>query len=105
VKYLIFLNHAVIMETLITRKRRKQALDNERNKRQYVLNETKMHINEKSIARHKRYLILEQKRAAKRARTKNSGQSTVVEDEIWNFGKPTFRCQHGNTLLWYEETP
>jgi hypothetical protein len=87
------------METLIARKRRKQAWDNKRNKMQSVLNETEMHNNEKSIARHKRYLILKQKRAAKRVRTKRSGQSTVVEDKIWNFRKPTFRCQHCNVLL------
>jgi hypothetical protein len=87
------------METLIARKRRKQAWDNKRNTMQSVLNETEMHNNEKSIARHKRYLILKQKRAAKRVRTKRSGQSTVVEDKIWNFRKPTFRCQHCNALL------
>jgi uncharacterized protein YkvS len=41
-----------------------------------------LHINEKTIARHKRYLILKQKKVAKRARIKSSGQSAVAEDEI-----------------------
>jgi hypothetical protein len=91
------------METSIARKRRKQALGSKRNKRQSVLNEMKMRNNKKSIASHKRCLILKQKRVAKRAGTENSGQSAVVEDEIWNFGKTTFKCQHCNTLLWYEE--
>jgi hypothetical protein len=30
-------------------------------------------------------------------------KSTSVENEIWNFGKPTFRCRHCNALVWYEE--
>jgi hypothetical protein len=29
--------------------------------------------------------------------------SAVVDTEIWNFGRPTFKCWHCNALLWYEE--
>jgi hypothetical protein len=29
--------------------------------------------------------------------------STNVDNEIWDFRKPTCRCQHCNALLWYEE--
>jgi hypothetical protein len=29
--------------------------------------------------------------------------STNVDNEIWDFRKPTCRCQHCNMLLWYEE--
>jgi hypothetical protein len=30
-------------------------------------------------------------------------ESASVNREIWNFEKPTFKCRHCNTLLWYEE--
>jgi hypothetical protein len=33
----------------------------------------------------------------------NSLHSAVVDSEIWNFGRPTFKCRHCNALLWYEE--
>jgi hypothetical protein len=33
----------------------------------------------------------------------NVVDSTMVNSEIWNFGKPTFKCRHCNALLWYEE--
>jgi hypothetical protein len=42
----------------------------------------------------------------------NNGESSSANDsviaenissEIWNFGRPTFKCQHCNALLWHEE--
>jgi hypothetical protein len=29
--------------------------------------------------------------------------STSIDSEIWNFGKPTWRCRHCKALLWYDE--
>ncbi|XP_062186018.1 uncharacterized protein LOC133889557 [Phragmites australis] len=67
------------------------------------------------LARKKRKEILQQKREAKRARIDNreideetnsqstSANSSEVDSEIWNFGKPTYRCNYCNALLWYEE--
>jgi hypothetical protein len=56
---------------LCNRKRRKEALDKKRNKRH------EMKKREKSVARHKRYLILKHKREAKRVRTDETGNEIV----------------------------
>jgi hypothetical protein len=65
-------------QTSCNRKRRKDALDRKRNKKQSILTEDEMKKNEKSVARHKRYLILKHKREAKRARTEISMTSQEI---------------------------
>jgi hypothetical protein len=55
--------------TSISRKRGKEKLDTKRNKRQCVDTEDRIQKDKESLARHKRYLILKQRRDSKRART------------------------------------
>jgi hypothetical protein len=37
----------------------------------------------------------------------SSGNNSVISEninsEIWNFGRPTFKCRYRNALMWYEE--
>ena len=33
----------------------------------------------------------------------SSNLSPNDDNQIWNFGKPTCRCEHCNAVLWYEE--
>jgi len=28
-----------------------------------------------------------------------------TESNIWKFGKPKYRCEHYNALIWYEDRP
>lgn len=101
----------------LARKRRKEQLEIKRGtKRTRIVDETDKVINAR-IARMKRKEKLQQLREAKRARQNNSEPSqqtsiqasssstpsTIVHSQIWNFGKPTYICQHCNALLWYEE--
>jgi hypothetical protein len=62
---------------MCNRKRRKETLDKKRNKRQSILTEDEMKKNEKSVVRHKRYLILKHKREANRARTNETSNEIV----------------------------
>ena len=69
------------------------------------------------LARLKRKEILKEKRKPKHTRTGNkdanqensskaSGETEKrgdAESNIWNFGKPKYRCEHCNALLWYVE--
>jgi hypothetical protein len=50
--------------------------------------------------RRERVVRKQEKSSANSSRSINS---TNVDNEIWDFGKPTCRCQHCNALLWYEE--
>jgi len=52
------------------------------------------------LARLKRKEIIKEKRKPKRSETEKRGDA---ESNIWNFGKPKYRCEHCNALLWYEE--
>ena len=69
------------------------------------------------LARLKRKEILKEKRKPKCTTTGNKDANQEnsskafgetekrgdVESNIWNFGKPKYRCEHYNALLWYEE--
>jgi hypothetical protein len=48
---------------------RKEKLDGKGNKRQWIDNEDGIQKDKESLARHKRYLILKQRKNSKRART------------------------------------
>jgi hypothetical protein len=50
--------------------------------------------------RRERVVRKQEKSSANSSRSINS---TNVDNEIWDFGKPTCRCQHCNALLWHEE--
>jgi len=98
------------------RKRRKEQLNLKRGKKRACTIEetTKMKYR---LARLKRKEILKEKRKPKRSRTCNedanqdnssnaSGETQKrgdAESNIWNFGKPKYRCEHCDALLWYEE--
>jgi hypothetical protein len=68
------------MQTEFNIKRRKEALDKKRGKKQTILAETEIEKDEKSVARHKRFLILKHRREAKCLR------SNVASQEI---GEPS----------------
>jgi hypothetical protein len=58
----------------------------------------------------KRKETMRQKIVAKRIRKvkdvsneENKSEAVNVNNEICDFGKPTFRCKHCDALLWYEE--
>jgi hypothetical protein len=62
------------------------------------------------FVRMKRKETMTQQTIAKRIRKvkdvsneENKSEATNVNNEICDFGKPTFRCKHCDTLLWYEE--
>jgi hypothetical protein len=55
----------------VNRKTRKEAIERKRNKKQYINAENEIK-DRKSVARHKRYLILKEKREAKHPKTNNS---------------------------------
>jgi len=98
------------------RKRRKEQLDLKRSKKILVTRE-EASVKKSRVARMKRKEIIKQKKDKRRARIENSHicedtntqepRSNTVSEEahnnIWNFGKPTHRCQYCNALLWYEE--
>jgi hypothetical protein len=95
------------MDTSVNRKRRKEYLD-QRRKRQNVCKE-KIELKEPSV-RMKRKETMKQKIVAKRIRKvkdvsneENKSETTNVNNERCDFGKPTFRCKHCDALLWYEE--
>jgi hypothetical protein len=45
------------------------------------------------------YEDIEEKYVASQVNNSESSNS----GEIWNFGRPTFKCRHCKALLWYEE--
>jgi hypothetical protein len=67
-----------IIQSSINRKRRKELLDNKRCKKQSVVKESE------SLVRHKRYLILRQKKEAKHQRMENyeTHQGVISESSI-----------------------
>ena len=86
-------------EALQNKKRRKEQLNLKRGKKRVCTLEetTKMKYRP---ARLKRKEIIKEKRKPKRSETEKRGDA---ESNIWNFGKPKYRCEHCNALLWYEE--
>jgi hypothetical protein len=76
------------------------------------LREKKPHLQErkgrKKLGRRKFSSMEEEKKVVRSqenlsADSSSSINSTNVDNEIWDFEKPTCICQHCNTLLWYEE--
>jgi hypothetical protein len=95
------------MDASVNKKRRKEYLD-QRRKRQNVCKE-KTELKEPFV-RMKRKETMTQKTVPKRIRKvkdvsneENESEATNVNNEICDFGKPTFRCKHCDALQWYEE--
>ena len=94
--------------------RRKQQLQEKRSKRCRNTQET---TNKKEDASRKRKEQIKERKDVKRARTNasdNELESNIIEitssttsgsyySTIWNFRKPTYRCEHCNAILWCEE--
>lgn len=100
----------------LARKRRKEQLQLDRGiKRTRTVEETCKAS--ARLARRKRKEKLQQLKDINRARrdrsennlenniqaSSSSTTSTSIDNTIWNFGKPTYRCHHCNAVLWYEE--
>ena len=95
--------------------RRKQQLQQKRSKRCRNTHETTDKTEED--ASRKRKEQIKERKDVKRARTNasdNELESNIIErtssttsrsyySTIWNFGKPTYRCEHCNAILWCEE--
>ena len=95
--------------------RRKQQLQEKRSKRCRNTHETTNKIEEDASRKRKEQIneIRDVKRSRRNGRD-NDLQSNIIETSssttsrsydstIWNFGKPTYRCEHFNAILWCEE--